>query len=100
MKNSIQALINSHAGLLRAANLQRKTEPNHTVHALEIEIELARNIKPPAIRSVRDAEDKSIEWETAAHLLAKSIQNPADTKTAWLAVMAYVKVNGSTTPKV
>ena len=100
MKKPIEVLIKSHTNLLRAAEIQLKSEPRHTVRAVEDAIEATKTFTYGAIRQAVDDIDNSVAWETAAHLLAKSIQNPDDKNTAWLAVMAYTKVNGSTTPKV
>lgn len=85
------------------AILQQQNEPRNTVRGLEDAIpEAVKVVKPKAPKAV--AVDQVIAaakgWELAAQLLAKSIQNPGDTKLAWQAVLAFCKVNGSPNPKI
>ena len=102
MKNqsATKRLWASHQELLAMAILQKKSEPEHTVIGLEAAIAAALKVgcpRPdPALEKVID---QCRQWEAAAQLLAKSIQNPNDKTIGWRAVIAFVAVNGSPTPK-
>lgn len=99
--STIQDLTDAHEDLLKWAKYQQKRFPSDTVRGLEDAIEKSEKIKVPTALTLAATTkaNRLMDWETAAHLLAASIQNPSDTETAWRAVLAYVKANGSTKPK-
>ncbi len=95
--NMIEALLESHAELLAMAKLQIKQNPKNTIAGLEKAVE---NDPEVELSEISEALASADEWELAAQLLAKAIQNPSDTETAWRSVIAFFKINGSTTPRL